>query len=70
MTAGMDSVTRSSEDIAEQLSAIDAAVKEQEKATETIAHASEELVRLSGELRNAVARFTIDGTALAPSRTK
>ena len=70
MTAGMDSVTRSSEDIAEQLSAIDAATKEQEKATETIAHASEELVRLSGELRNAVARFTIEDNALAPAQTK
>ncbi len=59
MTAGMDSVSKSSIEIAEQVGGVNRSMQEQTKVVEAIAVASEELVNMGEVLQQAVARFKV-----------
>ena len=59
MTAGMDSVSKSSIEIAEQVGGVNRSMQEQSKVVEAIAAASEELVNMGEVLQQAVARFKV-----------
>ena len=59
MTAGMDSVSKSSIEIAEQVGGVNRSMQEQSKVVESIAAASEELVNMGEMLQQAVAHFKV-----------
>jgi len=59
MTAGMDSVSKSSIEIAEQVGGVNRSMQEQTKVVEAIAASSEELVSLSASMQQAVSRFKV-----------
>jgi len=59
MTAGMDSVSKSSVEIAAQITNINSSMQEQTKAVEAIAASSEQLVNLSNAMQQAVSRFRV-----------
>ncbi|HPE65843.1 MAG TPA: hypothetical protein PK849_06650, partial [Synergistales bacterium] len=57
--AGMDSVSKSSIEIAEQVGSVSRSMQEQTKVVESIAASSEELVSLSASMQQAVSRFKV-----------
>jgi len=67
MTVGMDKVARAGNEIREQVETINRSMEEQGRVTESIAMAAEELVRLSGEMRQSVSRFRVDDATTAPA---
>ncbi len=59
MTAGMDNVARTSQEIADQVGSITQSMDEQGRVSQSISEAAEELVQLSGEMQKSVAQFKL-----------